>query len=62
MDGHGRGVDVCNVGSRRIPSPGVVVVAAVVVVGVIVAATMAVVGGGGLLGKHGECREVATLQ
>ena len=60
MNGSGKGVDVCNDSPRRIPSPGVVVVAAVVVAGVAAAATVTVVGGGGLIGKYGECREVAA--
>ena len=60
VDGCGRGVDVCNDDSRRIPSPRVVVVVAVVVVGVVAAATVAIARGGGLLGQRGERREVAT--
>ena len=60
MDGCGRRVDVCNSGSRRVPSS----IVAVVAVGVCVAAAAAavVVGGSGLLGKCGEHREVSAPQ
>ena len=63
MNERGRRIDICNNGSRRVPSPRVAVVAAGVVVAITAVATIVVVvGGGGLLGKRRERREVATPQ